>query len=57
MVGDVGVHDDHEVATGKLEVVDVRGAEAEFAGSGLEDDAVGCVEGLELFGDIQGAIK
>lgn len=56
MVREIGVHDDHEVAAGILEAMDVRGAEAEFAGAGFQDDALGGVEFLELFGDGLGAI-
>ncbi len=39
-----------------FEAVDVGGAETEFAGAGFEDDARGCVEGLELLGYGEGAV-
>ena len=36
--------------------MDVGGAETELAGAGFQDDALGGVELLELFGDGLGAI-
>ena len=57
MVGEIGVHYDHECACCVFEAVDVGGSETEFAGAGFEDDAVGCVEGLELLGDGEGAVR
>jgi len=56
VVGEVGVHDDDEVAGGELQAVDVGGAEAELAGARLEEDAGGAVGALELFGDFLGAV-
>ena len=56
MVREVGVHDDDEGAGGKFEAVDVGGAETHFAGAGFEDNVRGTVDGLELFGDGEGAV-
>ncbi len=56
MVGEVGVHDDDEGARGVLEAVDVGGAEAEFAGAGVEFYVLGAVGFDELFGDGLGAV-
>ena len=39
-----------------FEAVHVGGSETEFAGAGLEDDARGSVEGLELLGYGESAI-
>ena len=36
--------------------MDVGGTEAELAGPGLEDDALGAIEALQLLGDLEGAI-
>ena len=55
VVAEVGVHDDDEVAGDELQAVDVGGAEAKFARSGLEDD-VGSVSFDKLEGDFLGAI-
>lgn len=52
MVGEVGVHDNDEVSASRFEAMDIGGAEAEFASSRLEDNAIGGVKRLELFGDI-----
>ena len=56
VVAEVGVHDDDVGARGVLEAVDVGGAEAEFAGAGLEDDVFWVVGVLELADDGLGAI-
>ena len=56
VVREVSIHDDHEGARCGFEAMDVGGAETEFAGSRLEDDAGGAVEVLELFGDFEGAV-
>lgn len=50
MVGEVGVHDDYEVAGAVLQAVDVGCAEAELAFSGVQVDAAG-VGFCELVGD------
>jgi len=52
MVREVGVHDDYKGAGCEFQAVDVGGAEAKFAGPGLEDDAGGGVEVLELLGNL-----
>ena len=55
MVGEVGVHDDDEVARGELQPVDVGGAETKLAGARLEDDMRGV--GLdELVGNFLRAV-
>ena len=36
--------------------MDVGGSETEFAGAGFEDYSGGGVEGLELLGDLEGAV-
>ena len=56
VVGEVGVHDDDEGAGSELQAVDVGGAQAQLSGAGLEEDAVRGVEGLELSGDLLGAV-
>lgn len=55
VVAKVGVHDDDVVALGKLQAVDVGGAEPELARARLEDD-VGSVGLDELLGDVLGAV-
>jgi hypothetical protein len=59
-VGEVGVHDDDEVAGCELQAVDVGGAEAEFACAGADLDFGAAVRFLELRGDflcpVRGAI-
>lgn len=56
MVAHVGVHDYDEVPPRVFQPVHVGGAEAEFAGSWFEDDALRGVEGLELLGDGECAV-
>jgi len=56
VVGEVGVHDDDEVARRELQAVDVGGAEAEFAGACAQLDFGAAVGFLELFGDVLGAV-
>ena len=48
---EVGVHDDDEVSRGILQAVNVCGAEAEFAGAGVELYSVGAVGFDELLCD------
>jgi len=55
VVGEVGVHDDDEVAGDELETVDVGRSETELASAGLEED-VGRVGLDELLGDFLGSI-
>lgn len=55
MVAKVGVHDDNVVALGELQAVDVGGAEAQLAGTGLEDDVWG-IRLDELLSDLLGAV-
>lgn len=57
VVAEVGVHDNHKVAAGVLQAVDVRGAEAEFARARLEHDVLGAPEPLQLFGDLERAVR
>ena len=57
MVREVGVHDDHEVARGILQAVDVGGAEAEFAAARVEFYARSAVGFDELFGDGLRAVR
>jgi hypothetical protein len=54
-VGEVGVHDDDEVAGDELETVDVGCSKAELASAGLEDN-VGGVDLDELLGNFLGSI-
>ena len=56
MVAEISVHDDDEVATDKLQTVDVGGAEAELASAGLEDDMGGAEGGLEFASPSKGAV-
>ena len=62
-MAEVSVHDDDKGAGAELQAVDVGGAEAEFAGAGLEQDAwglggggEGVVGAHELLGDDLGAV-
>lgn len=55
VVGEVGVHNDDEVAGDELEAVDVGRSETELASAGLELD-VGRVDLDELLGDFLGSI-
>lgn len=57
VVAEVGVHDDDEIARGKLQAVHVGGSKTEFAGAWFEDDVFGAPEGLQLFGDFEGAVR
>lgn len=57
MVGKVGVHDYYKGASCGAQAVDVGGAEAEFSGTGAEEDVFWGVEGLELGGDFEGAVR
>ena len=57
MVAEVRVHDDDEIARGELETVHVGCSQTEFAGARLQDDVFGAPEGLELFGDFEGAVR
>ena len=56
MVREIGIHDDDKGACRECQAVDVCGAEAHLSGSGFEDDVRGAVEGLELFGDLEGPV-
>ena len=56
MVGEVGIHDDHEVAGDELKTVDISGSETELTGARGEDDVLGSVGGLELAGDFLRAV-
>lgn len=56
MMTEVGVHDDHVVSCRECQAVDVGCAETEFAAARLEDDVVGAVVLLKLFGDFEGAV-
>lgn len=55
VVGEVGVHDDNEVAGDELETVDIGCSETEFASAGLEEN-VGGVDLDELLGNFLGSI-
>ena len=57
MVGEVGVHDDDEIASGILQAMDVGSTEAQLARSWLEDDALGSVKLLELLSDLEGPVR
>ena len=57
MMAEVGVHDDHEIARGELQPVDVRRSESEFARARLEDDVLGAPESLQLFRDFERAVR
>jgi hypothetical protein len=56
VVAEVGVHDNYVVSCRELQAVDVGGAEAEFAGSGLQFDVLGADGGDELLCDFLGAV-
>ena len=57
VVAQVGIHQDNEVARARLNAVDVGGAQAELAGSGVQLHLVLAVDLLQLLDDILGAIR
>ena len=57
MVREVGVHDNDEGARSIFQAVDVGGAETHLARAGLQDDVRRAVDGLQLFGDGESAVR
>lgn len=57
MVAEVSIHDDHEIAGGIFQAVDISGSQTKLALAGLEDDVIGAVERLELLRDLEGAVR
>lgn len=57
MVGEVGVHDDDEVARRKLQAVHVRSSQTQLAGAGADLDMLWCVHPLELRGDLLRSVR
>lgn len=57
VVAEIGVHDDNEVTSSKLQAVDIRGAQTELALAGLEDNVFGAIEALELLADLEGTVR
>lgn len=57
VVAHVGVHDDDEVPSCEFEPVHVCRAQPQLARSWFQHDALRCVEGLQLLGDRQGAVR
>lgn len=53
----IGVHDDDEVPSCEFQPVHVGGPEPQLSGSRFKDDAVGGVDGLELLGNVEGAVR
>lgn len=56
MVGEIGVHDDHEVSGDELETMNVCGSKTELSSARTELDLVTSVDFDQLFCDILGAI-
>lgn len=57
MMAEIGVHDDDKIPPHEFQPVHVGGPEPQLSRSRFEDDAVGGVDGLELLGDVEGAVR
>ena len=49
MMREISVHNDDEVARGRLETMNICSSEPEFSGPWPENDMIGGVDRLELF--------
>jgi hypothetical protein len=56
VVGEIGVHNDHKVASRKLKAVDVRRSKAQLAFARLQHDAVGPIDFDELLCNLLRAV-
>lgn len=56
-MAEIGVHDDDKIPPRELQPVHVGGPEPQLPGSRFEYDAIGRVDGLELLGDVEGAVR
>lgn len=57
VVAEVGIHDDHVVASAVVETVDVGSAQTKLALTRLQVDVLGAVKSLKLLGDLEGAVR
>lgn len=56
-MAEIGVHDDDEIPPCEFQPVHVGSPETQLSRSRFENDAVGGVNGLELLGDVEGAVR
>lgn len=56
-MAEIGVHDDDKIPPDEFQPVHVGSPEPQLSRSRFEDDAVGGVDGLELLGDVEGAVR
>lgn len=56
-MAEISVHDNDKVPPCELQPVHVGSPEPQLSRPRFEDDAIGGVDGLELLGDIEGAVR
>ena len=56
MVGEIGIHDNHKVASRELQAVDICRSESELSSARLQQDLVGAISLDELLSDVLSAV-
>lgn len=54
---EIGVHDDDKISLCEFQPVHIGSPESKLSRSRFENDAIGRVDGLELLGDVEGAVR
>ena len=56
-MAEIRIHDDDKIPPCEFQAVDIGGPETQLARPRFENDAIGGVDGLELLGDVEGAVR